>query len=130
MTEPSPWPIKLIRFIPELENLDPGEVTVWPEQEPKLDAEGRQVRTINYCYHPIIEQLLDAICEVAANDYDIDFCRHLIEDEAALANASLDDLHHVVTWMSRGERFSWGFFSGIVTGGTALRVLRRLEELA
>lgn len=123
------WAERLVAFIPEIEALDSEQVTIWPEQDPVYDEQGRRHITINYRYHPGVDRLLDAMIPMADHPYDKDLCERLVRNEGALAGASLAEIRQVMTWMVRGERFCWGHFGDVVSDGTALRVLRRLEKL-
>jgi hypothetical protein len=123
------WAEMLVAFIPEIEALDPEQVTIWPDQEPVYDEHGRRHITINYHYHPTVDRLFDAMIKMADQPYDKDLCEGLVGAEGDLMGASLDEIRQVMTWMVRGERFCWGHFGDVVSDGTALRVLRRLEKL-
>lgn len=56
--------------------------------------------------------------------------RHLIDDPAAVATASADDLRKLLTTIIRGERFSEGSIAAAIESGHVLAICRRAGELA
>lgn len=56
--------------------------------------------------------------------------RRLADDQAALAEASADDLQHLLTAIVRSDRFSEGSLAGAFESGLVLAICRRAATLA
>jgi len=50
----------------------------------------------------------------------------MLEDEARVRNASLDEIRIMLTWCVRGERFCDGHWASVIKAGHIRRLLERL----
>ena len=53
----------------------------------------------------------------------------MLEDEALVRRASMDEIRTMLTYCVRGERFSEGHWGAMIEGGHVRRLLERLAEL-
>lgn len=132
--ENNPLPFdQLLGFLPQLEQLSAADIYVDPDRSPapSNDDQGRPVVRIIYEYNPVIESFFAALSQECWMDpsYDPGAAGRLGARLDRVAQADLDELKPVLTWMVRGERFCWGHWGGVVDSGLAVAVLRRLQEL-
>lgn len=62
-------------------------------------------------------------------EYDPARAGKLIQDDAYIANATLDALRPLLTFCVRGERFSDGHWAAMLENGRIQAILRRLAQL-
>ena len=55
--------------------------------------------------------------------------RATVEDDAAMAKASLQDIRTMLTYCVRGERFGDGHWAAMLESGRVVAILERLQEL-
>ncbi|MCJ7453189.1 MAG: DUF6508 domain-containing protein, partial [Steroidobacteraceae bacterium] len=118
----------LVAFLPRLyaDGVDP--IRDWGGGEKQAD--GAYVMP-----WPEYEDVVKEFFEAAGQDCWIDFkydpieAGRMLEDEALVRRASLDDIKTMLTYCVRGERFSEGHWAAMIEAGHVRRLLERLEEL-
>jgi hypothetical protein len=62
-------------------------------------------------------------------DYVPQEAGRMLEDEAAVRRADLEQIKTMLTYCVRGERFGEGHWGAMIEGGHVRRLLERLAEL-
>ncbi len=62
-------------------------------------------------------------------DYDPDSAGAMLDDDAAVSGADLDQIRSMLTYCERGERFCDGHWGAMLSSGRVVKLLRRLELL-
>ena len=119
---------ELLRFLPRFEQ--PGRTFVerWAGGEPTGDG----ATTTHY---PIYPEDVEAFFLLAGQPVWCDTgykpaeAREMLEDDACVAAAGLDEIKTMLTYCARGERFCDGHWAAVLESGRVQALLRRLAAL-
>ena len=84
---------------------------------------------------PVYDEVVKEFFEAAGQGCWMDFeyvpieAGRMLEDEARVRRASMDEIRTMLTYCVRGERFGEGHWSAMIEGGHVRRLLERLAEL-
>ena len=84
---------------------------------------------------PVYDEIVKAFFEEASKDcwMDVDYvpieAGRMLEDEARVRVATMDEIRTMLTYCVRGERFSEGHWGAMIEGGHVQRLLERLAEI-
>jgi hypothetical protein len=124
---------QLLRFPPEFDKT--------AEELKKFEAEwqgiGEPVDKIGIVgmpypiYPPRVTEFFRLAGKPCWNDYhyEPEHAGNLVQDDGAIATASLDQIKTMLTYCTRGERFCDGHWGSMITGGRIGAILRRIEAL-
>lgn len=126
---PTPQEIdELVAFLPRLCAADFVPVRRWGGGEKQPD--GAYVLPWPE-YDPVVVRFFEAAGQDCWMDFDyvpVEAGR-MLEDEALVRRASLDEIKTMLTYCVRGERFSEGHWRAMIEQGHVRRLLERLAEL-
>jgi hypothetical protein len=119
---------KLLRYLPVMSELTGNFEAQW------VRPESREPGVINESYPqypaPVEEFFATASQEYwADHNYDPFSLGETIEDDAAIASATFEQIRALLTYCVRGERFCEGHWGAMVRGGQVVSILRRLQQL-
>ena len=82
-------------------------------------------------YDPIVSRLFEAAGQDCWMDFDYvpEEAGRMLEDQALVSRASIDQVRTMLTYCVRGERFCEGHWAAMIEGGHVRRLLERLAEL-
>ncbi len=82
-------------------------------------------------YAPEVDEFFTLTAQPRWSDYHYDpqSAEAVLEDDAAVRAAGLGQVRTLLTYCTRGERFSDGFWGEMVRTGRVAALLRRLQEL-
>ena len=119
---------ELVAFLPRLTADGFAPVREWGGGE-ETDDGGFVMPWPNY------QEVVTEFFEAAGQDCWMDFqydpieAGRMLEDEALVRRASLDEIKTMLTYCVRGERFSEGHWAAVIEAGHVRRLLERLKEL-
>jgi hypothetical protein len=131
---PAPEPIirekieELLRFLPLFDVPGRDFVVDWRGDETRPDG------SITLPY-PVYAQDVEAFYRLAGQScwsdtaYVPEQARRMLEDEAAIRRATLDQIRTMLTYCVRGERFCDGHWAAMLESGRVVAILRRLQVL-
>jgi hypothetical protein len=118
----------LLRFLPLFEQPERAFVLRWQGGQPT------ETGAIQVPY-PVYAADVLAFIELAGHPFWSDYgyeptqARVMLEDEALLARATLDQVKTMLTYVVRGERFCDGHWEAMLKAGRVQALLWRLAEL-
>ena len=82
-------------------------------------------------YNEDVEAFFHLLCKECWIDYEYvpEEAGRLLEDEAAVKKATIQEIQMMFTFVLRGERFCDGFWEGMIKDGHIRRLLERLKEI-
>ncbi len=107
----------LLHFLPGFEDPNRQSFTKWESYYPVYDAD--VVEFFKLAGHP---WWMD-------RNYQINQAGEMLQDDAVVQAASLDDIKTMLTFCVRGERFSDGHRENLLKNGRVQLLLRRLQVL-
>ena len=119
---------ELIQFAPAFEAPGREFYTRWEGGDKNADG----VISMPYPVYPAdVEQFFRLLGQTCWLDFDYNPERAgvMLNDDALIAQATLDEIRTMFTYCLRGERFSDGFWGSVLERGRVQLVLRRLLEL-
>jgi hypothetical protein len=117
----------LLPFLPEFSQTEKDFVK-WRSATPRADG----INTLPYPdYAPIVDQFRQLVSqELWCDDqYQMAEVGAMLDDETAIAIASLDQIKSMLTYFVRGERFCDGLQNRLIHEGAIAAILRRLQVL-
>ncbi len=119
----------LLAYLPYFERAEGGEVAVWTDShaDPNSGALTCGYPVYSAEVHAFI-RLLDQPCWRDPH-YQPAVAGRWLEDESAVAAATLPQIRAMLTYTMRGERFCDGHWAGLARRGRVARLLRRLAAL-
>lgn len=120
---------ELVHFLPNFEQPMRDFIMRW--EGGHLDASGNNVTTAYPVYTADINLFFHYVCQPCWCDYDYAQKRaeDWLNDDAFIAQASLDEIRTMLTHAARGERFCAGYWGGLLKRCRVQAILRRLVEL-
>ena len=118
----------LLRFLPLFEEPGQSFVTQWAGGETTADG----AITMPY---PIYTEDVEAFFRLAGDPFWCDYTYNpaeagkLLDDDAFIARATLDEIKTLLTYCVRGERFCDGHWDAVLRSGRITAILRRLAIL-
>lgn len=116
----------LLKYLPLFEK--PGrKFARWP----RLESHGGVMQWPHPDYDDDVEEFFALAARECWVDYEYmekDAAR-MLEDDAFVARANLEQVKTMLTFCVRGERFCDGHWEGLLTGGRIIALLRRLKAL-
>lgn len=119
---------ELTNFLPAFEAPDRKFHERWNGGDKNDDG----VITMPYpTYPPDVEQFFRLVAQTCWLDtsYSPEQAGAMLNDDAVIAQASLDEIRTMLTYCWRGERFSDGFWGSVLERGRMQLILRRLLQL-
>lgn len=119
---------ELTQFLPAFEAAGHAFYERW--EGGKKNADG--VIPMPYPVYPQdVEQFFRLIAQPCwfNYDYEPDRASVMLNDDALIAQATLDEIRTMLTYCLRGERFSDGFWGSVLERGRVQLILRRLLQL-
>lgn len=119
---------ELLRFLPLFEEPGRSFVTRWAGGETTADG----AITMPY---PIYAEDVAAFFLLAGDPFWCDYTYNpteagkLLEDDAFIAQATLDEIKTLLTYCVRGERFCDGHWGAVLESGKIVAILRRLAAI-
>ena len=117
----------LLAYLPRLR--DPGQkyIEAWQGNVEQPDGS----RSFPYpAYAPVVHGFFSALGPPwTDHSYDPNRAAKMLEDDALIASASLEQIRTMFTFMSRSERFGDGNWGGFLQSGRVQKVLQRLQVL-
>lgn len=82
-------------------------------------------------YHPLVEEFFSHVSADGWLDYEYnpEEAYRILQNEAAVKRASLEEIKSMLTFCVRGERFSDGHWGVMIEKGYIRRILERLNEI-
>jgi len=118
----------MVAFLPTLYAENADLVVDW-KGGPK-DKNG--VITVPYpVYTQVVQEFMAAASQECWTDFDYvrNYGGTMLQDEAAIRNATIDDLKSMLTSIVRGERFCDGHWAVMIQQGYVRRVLERVRTI-
>ena len=119
---------ELLRFLPIFREPGGKFVVEWAGGEKTEDG----AMTMHYpVYTEVVEEFFSLAGQSCWCDYNYTpkEAREMIEDEAFIQRATLEEIKTMLTFCVRGERFSDGHWAAMLESGKVTRILERLAVL-
>ncbi len=119
---------ELLGFLPLFEEPDRSFVTKWAGGAPTSDG----ATTMPF---PVYAEDVAEFFRLAGGPFWCDYAYRpaeagrLLQDDAFIARATLDEVKTLLTYCVRGERFCDGHWEAVLQAGRISAILRRLAEL-
>jgi hypothetical protein len=116
----------ILRFLPWFEAHSQDMKPTW------LGLEGSPSLSVMAAYPKEVEDFFQLAGEPFWCDYryDVRAAEEMVFSDAAIGEATLDEIKTMLTYCVRGERFGEGHWEGMVRKGRILAILRRISDLS
>lgn len=117
---------ELVEFLPRLQEKDFNPIKQW--------LGGKQPDGTHQIGYPDYHELTEEFFHIASKEcwmypYDPERAGDMINDEAKIKEANIDQIKEMLTFCVRGERFCDGHWGAMIEDGYIERLLIRLTQL-